>query len=239
MKLWFPYVLLSCGVEVTSFSTPAVIPMRKLSSSPSVPSLVSTTNLHVSSSVPPEDELDQQEPRVFDVESGVERTGDNLSENLVQGGLLLVAAVLSYLAISTIWSMASGLVSSTATSLISNDVGLVVVSGIVSVLSALFVAMWEVLQYVAPIIFHAIYQGVQAALPILKDVSSEVSVLAAPYVEEARSEVSHVAGPYVEQLSEIIQQATDATVIEPIQKATESLSKTVDSTIFASLQVFQ
>ena len=59
-------------------------------------------------------------------------------------------------------------------------------------------------------------------------------------MEEARSEMSHAAGPYVEQLIESLQQATDATaILEPIQRASQSLSTTVDSTIFSPLQDFQ
>lgn len=103
--------------------------------------------------------------------------------------------------------MASALVSATATSLIPNNVDIVVVSGIGSVLSVLCHSDH----------FPRDLSRVQAALPILKDFF-KVSVLAAPYVEEARSKMSHVAGPYVEQLREAIQQATDATVMDPIQK---------------------
>ena len=242
MKLWVPYFLLSCGIEVVSFRTPSAILFRKRSASPSVPFVVSTTVLQVSSSsVPPEDGSDPPAARVFAAEVDVEETGDKLSENLVQGGLLLLAVGISYSTISTIGSMVSGWASSTATSMTTPDnVGLVVVSGIGSVLSALVVAVWEVLQYVLPIIFSALYQGIQTALPILKDFSSDVAVLAAPYVEEARSEMSHAAGPYVEQLIESLQQATDATaILEPIQRASQSLSTTVDSTIFSPLQDFQ
>jgi hypothetical protein len=241
MKLLVPYLLLCSGRGVMSFVTPVALRLGYSPVTSSSHHVDSTTILRVSSSVPPEDGSDKPEARVFGVEKEVKGADDEMIDCLVQGGLFVFAASVSYTVIAAILSTVSGLATSTADVLSKEGIqdASLVASGLWSVVSALAIAIWEGLHFFLPIIFKAIYQGIQIALPVLKDVSSQVSEFAAPYVEEARSEVSQVAAPYVEQLSGALQQATDATIVEPIQKASESLSKTVDSSILAPFQEFQ
>lgn len=238
----------AAGGGVAGFQSPGhrqLSSLRWMQSSPCRPSILSSsrTSLGISSSAPPEDEPEQQlEISAVSGETDeAERNNEELVDILVQAGLVLIAAGMAYAAAATVLS-AVGSLTTTAVDGISKDAGANTVAALVwlwSGVSSLIVAIWGGLTYVLPIVFKVIHDGIEVALPVLREASSEAAVAAAPYMEQARSEVFGATAPYMEQFGGALQQVTDSAVVEPIQRATEALGKTVDSTILAPLQDFQ
>lgn len=155
-------------------------------------------------------------------------------ESAVQGGMILAVVVLAYIVTSSVFAVAGDIAVSALRGLSDEflrEMNKVAVS-LVSLLGTLIMATWDGLLFILPLVAKAVVTSVQAAIPVLKDASETLVEFAAPFVEEAKVEVAAVAAPYVDHLTDVVHQATDSTIVEPMHQ----LSRTVDTTIITPLQ---
>ena len=188
--------------------------------------------LRVSSSSDKEkDEL--QDSSQSDLQS-IPNQDSQLIEWAIQGGTVLALALVGYNLASSVFAAASDMAASAVGALgdeFAREMSKIITSS-VSLIAYLVSASWNGLLVVVPIIAKAIVSGVQAAIPVLKDASDVASSFAAPYVEEAKVEAALVAAPYVDHLKDVVHQATESTIVQPMQQLTRS----VDAALVAPLQ---